>query len=173
MQNKRVQKKSWKKSSEVMMSGILERMDRQERVLGDIVKKFEDQQEILGLYYKTYQEMKMQNQKKYLLTYIRMRDAMLKDIDCMKARGSVNEEMFRLLSIYIEEYNILLQDNGVEILSCRENEEFKPDIEKPLKRVSVHYADLDNKVVQVYGYGYKWNGIVLKKIQVAIGVYNK
>ena len=173
MQKRRIHKKKCKKQAGAVPGGIADSLDRQEKVMGEILEQFRDQQEILDLYYKTYLEMKKQNQKKYLLTYIRMRDEMEKDIGRMKEQGGTNEETSRLLGIYIEEYNTLPEDNGVEILTCRENEEFVPKLQKPLKRVDVCSADLNNKVVQVYGHGYMWNGIVLKKTEVAVGVYNK
>lgn len=173
MHKRRTHKKKCKVLSESVLSGIVERMDIHEQVTRDIQEQLLEQKVILKLYYDTYLEMKKRNQKKYLLTYIRMRDEMLKDIERMKLRGKVNEDTFRLLSIYIEEYNTLLQDNGVEILVCRENDEFEPEFQKPIKRVDVNYAELDNKVVRVYEHGYMWEEIVLKKIQVAVGVYNK
>lgn len=152
---------------------LVERLRAQEQELRRMIEAFDKQQEILRLYYKTFQEMKQQNQRKYLMGYIHMRDNMLKDVERIAEGECVDENTLRLLTTYIEELDELLEDNGVEILHCCENDEYDPETQKPLERVDIKQAELDNKVIRVFGCGYRWNEIVLKKAYVAVGVYDQ
>lgn len=171
--SRRMCKKRVGKPSVKQMIALAKKINEQEQAMKRLSEAFDEQQEILQLYYKTYQEMKRQNQQKYLMGYIRMRDDMLKDVERMKASECVDENTLRLFAMYIDELDALLEDNGVEILNCCENEEYNPEIQKPLERIDTERAELNNKVVRVFGCGYRWNGIILKKAYVAVGVYNQ
>lgn len=158
---------------QLLIGKILKKMNVQEKIIKELENKINNQQEILEMYYTAYQEMKRQNQKKYLMSYIRLRDDISKDIERIKENKKFNEEVIDLLGIYIEDLNILLEDNGVEILECCEGEVFDPEIQKPLEKIKTKRKEFDNKVIRVFSCGYRWKGIILKKIYVSIGDFNK
>lgn len=145
------------KHQEEMMNGLFEQMDRQK--------------EILNLYYKEYQEMKRRQEKQYLMTYIRMRESMLRDMEVYEQRQQTHTQGYRLLSMYVNEYTDMLEERGVEIVECQTEEAFNPEIQKPIERIRVDREEYDNMVCKVYSSGYRWHGFVLKKIDVAVGIY--
>mgnify|MGYP001623012262 FL=1 len=170
--SERERKKKYERRGMLLIQKLIKRMKSQEEMIKKLVDKINDQQEILKLYYTTYQEMKRQNQKKYLLGYIRMRDNILKDIEEVKRSDNSNEEIIDLLELYINDLDVLLEDNEVEILNGCVGEMFDPKIQKPLERVKTEQRELDNKIVHVFGCGYQWRGMILKKIYVSVGDYN-
>lgn len=143
----------------------------QEETIKELAEQIGKQQEILGLYYKEYQELKKQNEKQYLMTYIRMRESMLKDMAKYKQNNQTNTTGYQLLSMYVNEFTEMLEDHGVEIIDCSEAELFDPIIQKPIERIAVSREEYNNVVCKVFSSGYRWNGIVLKKIDVAVGIF--
>lgn len=170
--SERKRKKEYERREMLLIQKFTKRIKSQEEMIKKLVDKINDQQEILKLYYTTYQEMKIQNQKKYLMGYIRIRDNILKDIEEVKKRDNSNEEIIDLLELYINDLDVLLEDNEVEILNGCVGEKFNPKTQKPLERVKTEQRELDNKIVQVFGCGYEWRGMILKKIYVSVGGYN-
>lgn len=143
----------------------------QEEMLEKLIVGITKQQEILELYYKEYQQLKRRDEKQYLMTFIRMRESMMKDIVRYEQNCQTDAEEYRVLKIYIDEYTDTLEEYGVEIVDCSVGEYFNPEIQKPIKRVRVAKEDDDNIIFKVFGSGYQWNGMILKKIEVSVGVY--
>ena len=73
--------------------------------------------------------------------------------------------------MYVNEYTDMLEERGVEIVECQVEETFDPEIQKPIERINVGRAEYDNVICKVYSSGYRWHGLVLKKIDVAVGIY--
>ncbi len=169
---KRIMKKKNERRAVFQLNRLFEKMDAQEEMMEKIMDSFDNQQEILGCYYKEYQELKRRNQKKYLMDYIRLRDDMLKDVDRMKESGNINEDMLGLLGGYIDALTTVLEDNEVDIYYCCTNDEYDPELQKPLERVDVCQEELGNRIVKVFGCGYRWHGMILKKVNVSVGIYN-
>lgn len=168
---KRREKTRGESKAVLQLVRLLNKMDAQGEAMGKILDCFDTHQEILERYYQEYQELKRQNQKKYLMGYIRMRDDMLKDVERMKETGYINENMLRLLGGYIDTLTMILEDNGVDIFGCYLNDEYDPELQKPLEKVDVCQKELDNKIVKVFGCGYRWHGMILKKVNVSVGIY--
>lgn len=156
---------------ESVLAVVTEKMNKQQEMLEMLGQQMAKQQDILNMYYKEYQILKQNNEKQYLLTYIRMRESMLKDMEKYKARGLSSSYGCCLLKMYVNEYTDLLEDKGVEILECKVNDRFDPEIEKPIKRVDVERQEDHDLVREVYSCGYRWNGFLLKKIDVAVGIF--
>ena len=171
MSNNRIIKKQMQRNYRNQYIEMNRCMARQEEMLTDITKKLAQQQEILGLFYEEYQELKKRSEKQYLMSYIRMRESMLKDMSYYVQRNQTNTQGYKLLSMYVNEYTELLEDHGVEILDCKPHEYFNPETQKPIERVGVVREEYQDLICRVYGSGYRWNGIMLKKIDVAVGVY--
>ena len=105
--SERERKKKYERRGMLLIQKLIKRMKSQEEMIKKLVDKINDQQEMLKLYYTTYQEMKRQNQKKYLLGYIRMRDNILKDIEEVKRSDNSNEEIIDLLEVYINNFGVV------------------------------------------------------------------
>lgn len=215
MKNKRVVKKVQNKAMLPMIHDIRNKVEFQGEVLDDIKGLTENHDEILKLYYKEYLELKRQNEKKHLMSYIRMREDLMKDlkrmqqkltnrkeelahfdsqmskyIHALRVRGMDNiaqaileeirmlrkelesdNEQIELLEIYLDQYTTILEDNGIEIISCNVKDEFHPEIAKPVSKVEVKYPEMHNKIFKLYGDAYKWNGVVIKKADVIVCIY--
>lgn len=171
MPNNRINKKRMQRAGMNQLYEMKRCMMEQGEMLKELTAQVARQQEILGLYYKEYQELKRHNEKSYLMTYIRMRESMLKDMAFYEQRQQTNTTGYKLLSMYVNEYTDMLEDQGVEIVDCSESEPFDPEIQKPIKRVDVSCEEDDHVVCEVYSSGYRWKGVILKKIDVAVGIY--
>ena len=169
---RRIVKKKNEKKAVFQLNRLFEKMDAQGDMMDKILDSFDTQQEILERYYQEYQELKRKNQKQYLMGYIRLRDDMLKDVDRMKESGNIDENMLRLLGGYIDTLTMVLEDNGVDIYCCYANDEYDTELQKPLEKVHVCREELGNRIVKVFGCGYRWHGMILKKVNVSVGIYN-
>lgn len=131
----------------------------------------EQQQEIMTLFYQEYQSLKKRQGKHQLMNYIRMRDSMLKDIayyenNCLEGNG-----ICKILRNYVSTLTEILEDESVEILTSSNGELFNPETQKPIKRIQAPQAEYNNVVYEVFNCGYRWNGMMLKKMDVSVCVY--
>lgn len=146
-------------------------MDVQSELLRNMSEQLKQQQEILSLYYREYQELKKRNEKQHLMIYIRMRDSMLKDMALYQERNQTNTRGYQLLDMYVNEYTEILEDMGVEIMDNVISAVFNPEYQKPVERIDVYDRRYHDVVCKVFSAGYRWNGIMLKKMNVSVGIY--
>ena len=138
----------------------------------DISQQLSTQKEIMNLFYGEYQSMKKRQGKAQLMNYIRMRDSMLKDMAMYEAKhGGSNANGYKLLSMYVDELDEILEDLSVDILYSKPGMVFDPETQKPIERVIVCRPEENNLVCKVFSCGYRWDGIVVKKMDVAVCVY--
>lgn len=147
-----------------MLNEMKEMMNQQQSAM-------EQQQEIMSLFYQEYQSLKRRQGKQQLMNYIRMRDSMLKDIAYYENHFLGGDSISKLLRDYVNTLTEILEDQSVEILTSRRGEEFDPETQKPIERVQASQAEYNNVVYKVFNCGYRWNGIMLKKMDVAVCVY--
>ena len=83
MPNHRITKKHMRKNYIHQFHEMKRCMERQEEMMNELIEQLNRQKEILNLYYKEYQELKRHQEKQYLMTYIRMRESMLRDMKFM------------------------------------------------------------------------------------------
>lgn len=136
-----------------------------------LTRELRDQQDILKKYYGEYQLLKKRQETQYLMTYIRMRESMRKDMEFYQEHGKMNTRGYSLLEMYVNEYAELLEDAGVEVLECPERTAFDPSTQKPIERVRVARPEFDGVIIRSYGNGYRRDGVMLKKADVAVGVF--
>lgn len=142
-----------------------------QEALLNISQQLSTQQEIMNLFYGEYQSLKKRQGKAQLMNYIRMRDSMLKDLAMYEARHQTNVNGYKLISMYVGELDEVLEDLSVEILYCNPGMVFNSETQKPIERVPVYRPEEDNLVCKVFNCGYRWDGIMLKKMDVAVCVY--
>ena len=137
-----------KKAQMEQMRSLQEAMARQEEKLLLLTEEIGRQQDILRKYSREYQQLKDRRENRYLMTYIRMRESMMEDMAYYREHGRENTRGYSLLEMYVNEYTELLEDEGVEVLECRENTAFDPMTQKPTRRVPVSRMEFDNVVLK-------------------------
>ena len=160
MANRRIEHKRKKKQAGIILEQLPEKIDF-------IEKGLEKQGKIMEILYKDHLNKKEEEKEKYLKHCISVREDMLKDI--ARLRNDNNLEALKLMNIYADEYEQYLRFQGVEILTCKPGDDFDPEIEKPIYKDKVH-PRYHNKVTRVYGNGYRWKEVMLKKIFVSVGI---
>lgn len=166
MANKRIRNKKAKKQLFPVLEQIAEYLEQ----IDEVIARLKRQEKIMDFLYMEHLNKKDEELKEYLKHCINVREDLLKDL--ARARNENNEEMVKVLSIYAEEYAQYLRFKGVEILTCRPGQKFDPEVEKPIYREQVA-PQFHNKVMKVYGNGYRWKGCMLKKIFVSVGICSK
>lgn len=149
---------------------VCQQLVAQQESLVDISQQLSTQQEIMNLFYREYQSMKKRQGKAQLMNYIRMRDSMLKDMAMYESRQQTNANGYRLLSMYVNELDEILEELSVDILYGNPGMIFDPETQKPIERVPVFSPERSNLVCKVFNCGYRWDGIILKKMDVAVCV---
>lgn len=160
MANRRIESKRKKNQLGMILEQLSCKMD-------ELGKGLEKQGKIMEILYKDHQDKKEKEKEAYLKHCIAVREDMLKDIT--RLRNTNNLEALKLMNIYAEEYEQYLRFQGVEILTCKPGDDFDSEIAKPIYKDKVQ-PKYHNKVTRVYGNGYKWKGIMLKKIFVSVGI---
>jgi len=155
-------KRTWKKKNNIAVHTSLQQFHTSLDRVEDVIR----------LFYGEYQEMKKNQEKKYLLQFIRMREEMVRDMVRLKKNGIGDKEVIHYLNIYAEELADVLEDHGVEIIVCKEGEMFDSSIMKPIMRVDTDIVEANNRVAEVCSFAYRWKGMMLKKMDVAVYVYS-
>lgn len=150
---------------------IRQELDENKKMLREMSEMIKQQQEIMSLFYQEYQSLKRRQGKEQLMEYIRMRDSMLKDIAYYENHYQMNERGCRLLRMYVDKITEILEDQSVEILTAGAGELFDPETQKPIERVQAYSPEYNNVVYKVFNCGYRWSGIMLKKMDVSVCVY--
>lgn len=171
MANKRCVKKRNKKATVVQAGEICDRLMEQMVMLNGIADKIEKQDEVIRFFYEEYQELKRRNEKRFLMACIRMREAFKKEIFQLSNKEPVNWDAIEVIKVHLDECTAFLEENGVEITVCGLNEVFNKEMERPISRDDVDDPELNNRITRIYSDGYNWHGGMLKKIEVAVGVY--
>lgn len=162
--------KSQLKQQQTDYNEVKEQLNTCQQAITEISQQMTTQQEIMQLFYKEYLSLKKRQGKAQLMNYVRMRDAMMKDIAMYEEHNRTNSMGYRLLKMYVNELTEILEDQSVEIITAQRGEKFNPEIQKPVERVTVYRAENDNLINKVYNCGYRWEGIMLKKIEVSVCV---
>ena len=115
---------------------------------------------------KRYLKDKENNARKYA----QLRDCML---DAIKFNEAEGKDIVEILKPLIEQFDFLLEQEGVRILKAKVKEKFNPEIHRPVSRVEVHHKRHNGKIAKVYNEGYWLEGqpAPFQKVMVAVCVY--
>jgi molecular chaperone GrpE (heat shock protein) len=149
---------------------ISQQLESQQQAFAEISQQLSTQQEIMKLFYEEYQSLKKRQGRAQLMNYIKMRDSMIKDMAMYEEKYQTNAVGYKLLAMYVNDLTEILEDQSVEVLAGNPGKVFDPETQKPIERVEVYRPEQDNLVLKVYNCGYRWNGIMLKKMDVSVGV---
>ena len=140
------------------------------------VKEIEECQKAQNLYQNRYYE-ECCKVKRYLKDkennarkYAQLRDCML---DAIKFNEAEGKDIVEILKPLIEQFDFLLEQEGVRILKAKVKEKFNPEIHRPVSRVEVHHKRHNGKIAKVYNEGYWLEGqpAPFQKVMVAVCVY--
>ena len=83
------------------------------------------------------------------------------------------KDIVEILKPLIEQFDFLLEQEGVRILKAKVKEKFNPEIHRPVSRVEVHHKRHNGKIAKVYNEGYWLEGqpAPFQKVMVAVCVY--
>lgn len=77
---------------------------------------------------------------------------------------------FKLEDLY-EEIDDFLDDNKIEYFKPQKGDKFDRKIHKAIKKIEVNDKQLDNAIESSTGYGYKFDGVILKTSKVIVNKY--
>ncbi|WP_370464356.1 nucleotide exchange factor GrpE [Leptotrichia sp. oral taxon 223] len=111
--------------------------------------------------------------KPLILDLINMRESMKKGVGnfCKKT----DEEKLKLLQSYIEEIEIILENNDIEIYETgnRENIDFDAKRQKIIKKIETSDEELHGKIYNISSSGYMHKGRVILPEKVEVYIHNK
>ena len=176
MSNHRIMKKRKEKktkhSDTACAVGAMEDIDCIRNSLKILEDHVEREEETLTLFYDEYLRLKKRDEKRFLGSLVSLRESMIKEIRRVRA-NSGNEECIDYLRSYVDEIGSMLENYDVEIIRWSDMTDYNSEYQEPLLRENVSEMELHNKVLKVYGDGYRWQNYLLKKVAVSVGIYEK
>ena len=161
------------KVQDIPSGEMIEQLEVQRKQLDDVIDQLAVNHQIMELFYEEYQSMKRRQGTAHLMNYIRLREELLKDLRRIRKHRCSYKEIFSLFGMYINELSAILEDQGVEILRAYRGTKFDPETQKPIEKIETDKKELEDTVRKVFGDGYRWNGMMLKKTDVAVVKSNK
>jgi len=89
--------------------------------------------------------------------------------------GKSEEDKLRLFQSYIEEVEIILENNDIEIYGTdkENNNSFDAKIQRIVKKIETPYEELHGKIFNILSNGYMYKGRVIFPEKVEINIYKK
>lgn len=111
--------------------------------------------------------------KPLVMDLINMRESMRKEIKTFG--GKSEEDKLRLFQSYIEEVEIILENNDIEIYGTdkENNNSFDAKIQRIVKKIETPYEELHGKIFNILSNGYMYKGRVIFPEKVEINIYKK
>jgi len=176
MSNHRIIKKKRRKAYGRDMGCMPGAMPEEAGMPRDMLRRLEEhierEEETLSLFYEEYLRLKKRDEKKFLNSLISLRESMIKEARKVLVHSG-NEECADYLRSYVDEIGSMLEEYDVEIIRCTDLADYDSAFQEPLVRENVSAAELHNKILKVYGDGYRWQDCLLKKAAVSVGIYVK
>ena len=94
-------------------------------------------------------------------------------LDAIRFNEAEGKDTVEILKPLIEQFDFLLEQEGIRILKAKVKEKFNPEIHRPVSRVEVHHKKHNGKIAKVYNEGYWLEGqpAPFQKVMVAVCVY--
>ena len=111
--------------------------------------------------------------KPLVMDLINMRESMRKEIKTFG--GKSEEDKLRLFQSYIEEVEIILENNDIEIYETdkENNNSFDAKIQRIVKKIETPYEELHGKIFNILSNGYMYKGRVIFPEKVEVNIYKK
>ena len=172
------------KSDENKLEKILrniEEIDGKVEVLNDLflkkIQSIEFEKKTTDRLYKELQEYKndmyFQLIKPVVMSLVSLRESMKKNL---KSFGVMSEEeKSEILQSYIEEVEIILENNDIEIYETNIENDSYVDVKKQkiIKKIETPYEQLHGKIENVLSSGYKYKEKIISPEKVEVNIYKK
>ena len=127
--------------------------------------------------YKELQEYKndmyFQLIKPIVMSLVSIRESMKKNL---KSFGAMSEEeKSEILQSYIEEVEIILENNDIEIYETNMENDSYVDVKKQkiIKKIEIPYEQLHGKIENILSSGYKYKDKIISPEKVEVNIYKK
>ena len=150
----------------------LKRMLADQREIGkEILERFRRQQETIALRSQDDRALGKKRERDLLMGHVTIHDHLFKNMASFEKRGRKDSEGYVLLKMYADWLAEILEEAEVEILAGNPGIMFDPDFHLPTERVEAAGEEDHERVCRVNSCGYRWNGVMLKKMEVAVSIY--
>ena len=146
-------------------------LEEQQEILKCMADQLEEHHKVILRFDSEYKELKRNKKDRHLLNYIKLRDAILEELEPYEKHRQTNTRGYAALSRLVDELEEMMEDAGIEIIETVPGTKFDPVTEHALVRVPAFREEDNGCVCKVYGCGYRWNTTVLKKIGVDVCIY--
>lgn len=111
--------------------------------------------------------------KPLVIDLINMRESMRKDIKTFG--GKSEEDKLLLFQSYVEEIEIILENNDIEIYATdkENNNSFDAKKQRIVKKIETPYEELHGKISNILSNGYMYKGRVIFPEKVEVNIYKK
>ena len=159
----------------------IEDIDGKVEVLNDLflkkIQSIEFEKKTTDRLYKELQEYKndmyFQLIKPVVMSLVSLRESMKKNL---KSFGVMSEEeKSEILQSYIEEVEIILENNDIEIYETNIENDSYVDVKKQkiIKKIETPYEQLHGKIENVLSSGYKYKDKIISPEKIEVNIYKK
>ena len=159
----------------------IEEIDGKVEVLNDLflkkIQSIEFEKKTTDRLYKELQEYKndmyFQLIKPVVMSLVSLRESMKKNL---KSFGVMSEEeKSEILQSYIEEVEIILENNDIEIYETNIENDSYVDVKKQkiIKKIETPYEQQHGKIENVLSSGYKYKDKIISPEKVEVNIYKK
>ena len=179
-----VDKNDDSKNDENKLEKILrnvEDIDGKVEVLNDLflkkIQSIEFEKKTTDRLYKELQEYKndmyFQLIKPVVMSLVSLRESMKKNLKSFDVMSE--EEKSEILQSYIEEVEIILENNDIEIYETNIENDSYVDVKKQkiIKKIETPYEQLHGKIENVLSSGYKYKDKIISPEKVEVNIYKK
>ena len=144
----------------------IEDIDGKVEVLNDLFLK-----KIQSIEYKN--DMYFQLIKPVVMSLLSLRESMKKNLKSFDVMSE--EEKSEILQSYIEEVEIILENNDIEIYETNIENDSYVDVKKQkiIKKIETPYEQLHGKIENVLSSGYKYKDKIISPEKVEVNIYKK
>ena len=105
--------------------------------------------------------------------FIDMRESMRKNVQDFN--NKTDEDKLKLLNSYIEEIQIILENNDIEIYETDKDIDKNVDMKKQkiIKKIETPYKELHGRIFHISSNGYMYKGRVISPEKVEVNIYKK
>ena len=168
------------KNEDVLIKKVLVELEKLNEKIDGINKLFKKNIQISETPDKYHEELqKYKNDiyfqliKPLVIDLINMRESMRKDIKTFG--GKSEEDKLLLFQSYVEEIEIILENNDIEIYATdkENNNSFDAKKQRIVKKIETPYEELHGKISNILSNGYMYKGRVIFPEKVEVNIYKK
>jgi len=153
------------------------KMDEMKELFSKKILSIDFEKETADRLHKELQEYKNDIYFKFIkpliMHFIDMRESMRKNVQDFN--NKTDEDKLKLLNSYIEEIQIILENNDIEIYETDKDIDKNVDMKKQkiIKKIETPYKELHGRIFHISSNGYMYKGRVISPEKVEVNIYKK